>query len=165
MRSVTIFALTVFNINSFFVLLSYLFVLLRRWQFPGYALISLSVNHFNISFIKPSDDFNIELGCHQRYGWLVLQYWHQLPRGTKKHLAHEKWKSVFLKLIRAASITKLLPISWSNYHGVLPFWEEGETNFGVIVGIVKLGFWMGASSNVRLTEMQLSGGTPSSLLI
>ena len=71
MRSVTIFTLTFFNINPFFVLLS---VLLRRWQFPGYALISLLGNLFNISFIEVSDDSNIELGRHQRHGRLALQY-------------------------------------------------------------------------------------------
>ena len=105
------------------------FVLFRRWHFSGYALISLLVNHFNISFIEASDDSNIELGCHQRYGRLVLQYWQKLQRGTKKYLAYGKWKSVFLKLNRAPSNTKLLPINWSNYHGVLPFPEEGGDKF------------------------------------
>ena len=50
------------------------FVLQRRWQFPGYALISLLVNHFNISFAEASDDSNTELGCHQRHGRMVTQY-------------------------------------------------------------------------------------------
>ena len=106
------------------------FSLFRRWQFPGYALISLLVNHFSISFIEVSDDSNTELGCHQRHGWLVLKYLEQLPRGTKKRLAHGKWRSVVLKLIRAASNTKLLPISWLNYHSVLPFREGGRKILG-----------------------------------
>ena len=104
------------------------FVLLRRWQFPGYALISLLVNLFNISVIEAFDDSNIELGRHQRHGRLLLQYWKQLLRVTKNRLAHGKWRSVVLKLIRAASNTKLFLISWPNYHGVLPFREEGVRN-------------------------------------
>ena len=74
MRSGTIFTLTIFSINSFLFFFPISFLLLRRWQFPGYALISLLVNHFNISFIEASDDSHIELGFHQRHGRLVLQY-------------------------------------------------------------------------------------------
>ena len=33
-------------------------VLWRTWQFPRYALISLLKNHFKISFVQTSDDFN-----------------------------------------------------------------------------------------------------------
>ena len=50
------------------------FVLLRRWQFPGYAFNLLLVNHFNISFVEGSDDSNTELGYQQRHGRMVPQY-------------------------------------------------------------------------------------------
>ena len=50
------------------------FVLLRRWQSPGYAFNLLLVNHFNISFVEGSDDSNTELGYQQRHGRMVPQY-------------------------------------------------------------------------------------------
>ena len=112
--SVTIFTFFSILFPSMFVF-SFSFLLWRRWQFPGYALISL---------------LYCTLRCHQRHGRMVTQHWQQLLKGTKKSLTRESRRSVAVKLTLAASHLESLHISWSNYHCVLLPGRCGRQIFG-----------------------------------
>ena len=134
-------------------------VLWRTWQFPRYALISLLKNHFKISFVQTSDDFNTPDVIKDMEGGATIltatvEWNKKTPHPWKLKISG--CKIDFCCIPYKISSHKLIELSWCPPLPPPP----GRQIFGVMERPVKLTFECGSNPLIH-TETYRKASNPN----